>query len=134
LTVLLAEDDRTSQKVASALLERLGCQVDVVDNGREAVARLDTQNYDLVLMDVHMPELDGLAATAAVREREKRNGGHVPIIALTALAMAGDAERCLEVGMDGYISKPVSRAALAETLASVAAQKPKPASQLSGHR
>jgi signal transduction histidine kinase/ligand-binding sensor domain-containing protein/ActR/RegA family two-component response regulator len=126
LTVLLAEDDRINQKVALTLLEKMGCKVDVVDNGREAVARLNKQHYDVVLMDVHMPELDGLAATAAIREREKRTGGHVPIIALTALAMAGDAERCLQAGMDGYVSKPVSRASLTETLASVAARKPKP--------
>ncbi len=120
LTVLLAEDDRISQKVAARLLQKMGCTVDSVENGLEAIARLKTQTYDLVLMDVHMPEMDGLSAVAAIREREKRTGGHVPIIALTALAMTGDAERCLEAGMDGYVAKPVSQAALAETIASVA--------------
>ena len=79
----------------------------VVDNGREALAALGSQKFDLVLMDVQMPEMDGLEATAAIRASERQSGGHVPIIAMTAHAMKGDRERCLEAGMDEYISKPI---------------------------
>jgi two-component system, sensor histidine kinase and response regulator len=107
LHVLLAEDNAVNQKLAARLLERRGHQVTVTANGREALAALDRENFDVVLMDVQMPEMDGFEATAAVRGRERNTGRHLPIIAMTAHAMRGDQERCLASGMDGYISKPI---------------------------
>ncbi len=90
-----------------ALLERHGHAITVVGNGREALAAVEAQEFDVVLMDVQMPELDGLEATAAIRRRERSGGRHVPIIAMTAHALKGDRERCLEAGMDDYVSKPI---------------------------
>ncbi len=107
LRVLLAEDNPVNQRVAAGMLERLGHQPVTAANGREALALLEREAFDLVLMDVQMPELDGLEATAAIRERERGSGRHVPIVALTAHAMKGDAERCLAAGMDGYLAKPL---------------------------
>ena len=107
LRVLLAEDNVVNQKVAVRMLENRGHRVTVVGNGREAVEALERQRFDLALMDIQMPEMDGLTATVAIRKRERTTGRHVPIIAMTAHAMAGDRERFLEGGMDGYISKPV---------------------------
>jgi len=96
-----------NQRVAIGLLERRGHTVVAVDNGREALDALDKDVFDVVLMDLQMPVMSGLDATALVRDRERASGGHVPIIAMTAHAMAGDRERCLASGMDGYLSKPV---------------------------
>jgi PAS domain S-box-containing protein len=112
LTILLAEDTLINQRLATGLLEQMGHRVVVANNGVEALAALDRADderptFDLVLMDVQMPEMDGLEATAKIREREKETGRHVPIIAMTARAMRGDRERCLEAGMDGYLAKPV---------------------------
>ncbi len=107
LHVLLAEDAPVNQKVAIDLLERRGHNVEVANNGREALAALEAKPFDVVLMDVQMPEMDGLQATRAIRENERETGDHVPIIALTAHAMTGDRERCLEAGMDDYVSKPL---------------------------
>jgi PAS domain S-box-containing protein len=107
LKILLAEDNRVNQQLAWRLLTKHGYQVAVVASGHEALAALDKRPFDLILMDVQMPGMDGLQATAAIRERERANGEHIPIIAMTAHAMKGDRERCLEAGMDGYISKPV---------------------------
>src|SRR5205807_6332802 len=81
--------------------------VQVVGSGREALAALDREIFDLVLMDVQMPDMDGLEVTAAIRLKEKASGGHLPIVAMTAHAMKGDRERCLEAGMDGYVTKPI---------------------------
>jgi CheY-like chemotaxis protein/HPt (histidine-containing phosphotransfer) domain-containing protein len=105
--VLLAEDNPVNQKLAVKLLEKQGHQVSVADNGRLALDAWRTGQFDLVLMDMMMPEMDGLDATAHIREEEKARGGHIVIIAMTANAMQGDRERCLQAGMDGYVSKPV---------------------------
>jgi signal transduction histidine kinase len=110
LNILLAEDNRINQKVAVGLLEKSGHTVVVAETGKRAVEMLelvDQQPFDLVLMDVQMPEMDGLQATAAIRRREMTSGKHIPIIAMTAHAMVGDKERCLQAGMDGYTSKPL---------------------------
>jgi signal transduction histidine kinase/CheY-like chemotaxis protein len=106
--ILVAEDNIVNQRVASALLLKRGHQVTVVDNGLAAVAAAASGDYDLILMDVQMPGMDGFEATAAIRLAERSAGRHLPIIAMTAHALRGDAERCLERGMDGYLSKPLS--------------------------
>jgi CheY-like chemotaxis protein len=106
LRILLAEDGLVNQRVAVGFLEMRGHRVVVARNGTEALAALAQQPFDVVLMDVHMPGMDGIEATAAIREKEKTTGQHLPIIAMTASAMKGDRERCLAAGMDGYVSKP----------------------------
>ena len=116
LQVLLAEDNAVNQKLAARLLEKHGHRVTVTSNGREALAALDQENFDVVLMDVQMPEMDGFEATAAIRAREQDTGGHLPIIAMTAHAMQGDEKRCLAAGMDGYIAKPIKARELVELL------------------
>ena len=105
--ILVAEDNVVNQRLALRLLEKRGHNVMVVANGREALRVLDQQKFDVVFMDVQMPEMDGFEATAAIRAREQSLGSHLPIIAMTAHAMKGDRERCLQMGMDGYISKPI---------------------------
>lgn len=105
--ILLAEDGAINQMVACNLLENRGHAVVVAGTGREALAALERDNFDLVLMDMQMPEMDGLEATAAIRERERTTGDHIPIIAMTANVMKGDRERCLEAGMDDYLAKPI---------------------------
>jgi signal transduction histidine kinase/DNA-binding response OmpR family regulator len=107
LRILLAEDNIVNQRVAVGLLTRRGHQVTVAHDGAEALAALETATFDVVLMDVQMPVMGGLEATAAIRERERATGGHVRIVAMTAHAMNGDRERCLASGMDGYVSKPI---------------------------
>lgn len=96
-----------NQKVASLILERAGYQVDIVSNGREAIETLDDSSYDLVFMDVQMPEMGGFEATNSIRKKEQGSARHIPIIAMTAHAMKGDRERCLEAGMDDYVPKPI---------------------------
>jgi two-component system, sensor histidine kinase and response regulator len=116
LRVLLAEDNNVNQRLAVRLLEKRGHRVVVAGNGREALDALAKGKFDLVLMDVQMPEMDGLEATASIREKEKSSGLHQPIIALTAHAMKGDREKCLEAGMDGYLTKPIRPSELDEIL------------------
>lgn len=106
--ILLTEDNPASQMLAVRLLEKHGHRVVLARNGREAIARIGREPFDLILMDVQMPELDGLEATLAIREKEKTTGAHLPIVAMTAHAMQGDQERCLAAGMDGYVSKPIN--------------------------
>ncbi|MFZ2470340.1 MAG: PAS domain S-box protein [Methanothrix sp.] len=116
--ILLAEDNPVNQKVALAMLKRLGCRTDVVANGREAVKAMQTVPYDLVLMDCQMPEMDGFEATRAVRQKESAaSSPSIPIIAMTASAMQADRERCLQSGMNDFIAKPVQPGDLAEMLA-----------------
>jgi signal transduction histidine kinase/CheY-like chemotaxis protein len=122
LNVLLAEDNPVNVKFALKLLERAGHRVTVAANGREAVERSASGSFNVILMDVQMPEMDGLDATRAIRQREAGDGdGHIPIIAMTANAMAGDREMCLEAGMDGYVTKPVKKEVLFEELGRVLA-------------
>jgi CheY-like chemotaxis protein len=107
LRILVVEDNPVNQRLAQRLLEKHGHAVTVAGNGREALSVLDGAAFDVVLMDVQMPEMDGLEATAAIRSRERGTGRRLPIIALTAQAMIGDRDRCLAAGMDGYLAKPV---------------------------
>jgi CheY-like chemotaxis protein len=107
LRILLAEDNPVNRTLATHLLEKRGHSLVVAENGREALAAFETQSFDVILMDVQMPEMGGLEATRAIREREKTTGAHVPVMAMTAHALKGDRERCLAAGMDAYISKPI---------------------------
>jgi PAS domain S-box-containing protein len=117
LRILLAEDSIPNQKLALGLLTKWGHTLTVAGNGREAIAAWETQRFDLILMDVQMPELDGLQATLLIREKERGTGRHVPIIAMTAHAMKGDREECLAAGMDGYVPKPIRAHELSSALA-----------------
>jgi CheY-like chemotaxis protein len=116
LRVLLAEDNTINQKLAARVLEKRGHTVWIANNGREALEAMEKQTFDIVLMDVQMPEMDGLEATAAIRGMEKGAGTHIPIIAMTAEAMKGDRERCLAAGMDSYASKPIQAKELFEAI------------------
>ena len=116
LRILLVEDNAVNQVLAVRLLEKRGHSVTVAGNGKEALTALEKNTFDLVLMDVQMPEMDGFEATAAIREKEKASRHHLPVIAMTAHAMAGDRERCLEAGMDDYITKPIRPQELSDLL------------------
>ena len=111
--ILLAEDNPVNQEVALSMLELLDCRVDVAATGREAVEAVGRVQYDLILMDCQMPDLDGFEATQTIRASTQRT---IPIIALTANALQGDRERCLEAGMDDYLSKPFNQARLQDVL------------------
>ena len=116
LEILLVEDNKVNQQVAMGMLAGQGHTVATAENGREALYALEDGRFDLVLMDMQMPVMDGLQATAAIREREGKTGAHIPIVGLTANAMHGDRERCLEAGMDGYVPKPIRQKALFEAI------------------
>lgn len=128
LRVLLAEDNAVNALLASTLLKKQGHGVTLAATGRAAVAACEAAEFDLVLMDVQMPEMDGLEATAAIRLREAGSGRHVLIIALTAHAMSGDRERCLDAGADGYLAKPFS---LPQLLAAIDAAQHAPTAVVS---
>ncbi len=119
LRVLLVEDSIVNQKLALGILHRFAHQVSVANNGREAVEMLEVEDFDVVLMDVQMPEMDGLEATRRIRESERHGTAHLPIIAMTAHAMTGDREKCLEAGMDHYVTKPVRAQLLFDAIRSV---------------
>jgi len=124
LRILLAEDNATNQMLAVTLLEKQGHTVVVAGNGQEAVDTLGREQFDLVLMDVQMPIMDGFEATFLIRSREQGTGRHIPILAMTAYAMKGDRERCLAAGMDGYVSKPIQPQELWQAMATVVPNLP----------
>jgi signal transduction histidine kinase/DNA-binding response OmpR family regulator len=117
LQILLAEDNPVNQMTATTMLEKLGHAVVVANNGRQAIDRINEQEFDIVFMDVQMPEMDGVSATGEIRKSEQATGRHLPIVAMTAHAMKGDKEKCLEAGMDDYVSKPIRRKDLADVIA-----------------
>lgn len=137
LRILLAEDQRHNQILAVKLLEPRGHYMHLANNGREALEALEKESFDIVLMDLQMPEMDGFETTAAIREKEIESGLHLPIVAMTAHAMKGDRERCLDAGMDGYVSKPIRLTELLEVVESPVEQwankAPKPASRAVAH-
>jgi CheY-like chemotaxis protein len=122
--ILLAEDNAVNQTLARRMLEKHGYSVVVVSDGALALEAVEKECFDLILMDVQMPRMDGLEAARAIRQREKAAGGHMPIIALTAHAMKGDRDRCVEAGMDRYISKPIRMKELLEAIESVVPSGP----------
>jgi CheY-like chemotaxis protein len=126
LNILLAEDNIVNQTLAMRLLEKRGYKVTVAANGRDALNAFERGSFDAILMDVQMPEMDGFEATAAIREKERSGGGHIPIIAMTAHAMKGDQERCLAAGMDGYISKPIRTSEMFATIEALSGQRSEP--------
>ncbi len=116
LEILLVEDNPVNRRLAQHVLEKEGYRIVAADNGAAALKTLESKHFDLVLMDVQMPRMDGIETTAAIRDREKVTGGYIPIVALTAHAMVGDRERCLKAGMDGYLIKPIQPAMLLEAI------------------
>ncbi len=136
LHVLVVEDNQVNQRLVVRLLEKAGHRVTVANNGREAVEAVEKERFDLALMDVQMPEMDGLEATEEIRKREQASGGHLPIIGLTAHAMAEDRDRCLQAGMDSYLSKPIEPEKLYDAIAAAVpaeadASEPEPAGDAS---
>jgi CheY-like chemotaxis protein len=120
LRILVAEDNPVNCKVATCLIEKLGHYATVVHDGREALEAVARHSFDAILMDVQMPEMDGYEATSEIRERERGTGRHLPIIAVTAHAMSGDHQKCLDAGMDAYLSKPIDSEKLNELIDSLA--------------
>jgi two-component system sensor histidine kinase/response regulator len=120
LTILLAEDNPVNQLTATTMLTKMGHTVEVANNGLEAIQKLDEGEFDLVLMDVQMPEMDGMTAVARIREKEQTTNAHLPIVAMTAHAMKGDRENCIAGGMDEYVSKPIRRKELSRVIGRVA--------------
>ena len=127
--ILLAEDNAVNQTLAVRLLEKRGYSVMVTGNGAEAFEAFEKHQFDVVLMDIQMPVMDGFEATAAIRAKENLTGGHIPIIAMTAHALKGDQERCISAGMDGYVSKPIRTSELFSVIEAMLPEKdPAPAS------
>lgn len=126
LRILVAEDNLVNQTVILHMLTNLGHVPTIAHNGKQAVVALQTGTFDLALMDVQMPEMDGLTATRRIREAEEKTGIHVPIVAMTAHAMKGDKESCLEAGMDGYLAKPVTRNEIEQMIANISSVQPEP--------
>ena len=124
LKILLVEDNKINQVLAQRLLQKWGHEVHVANNGKEAVEASANQDFDLILMDVQMPEMDGIQATRGIRQREETTGKHVPIFAMTAYAMESDKEKCLAAGMDGYVSKPINTQELFQTIEALTAEEP----------
>ncbi len=129
--ILLAEDNIVNQRVAARLLEKGGHSVVIVGNGKEAIAALHREAFDMILMDVQMPEMDGFEATKAIRN--SAGGKHIPIIAMTAHAMTGDRERCLEAGMDAYLSKPIRATDLLNLIEQTSRQRVESAPRTESH-
>jgi CheY-like chemotaxis protein len=121
--ILLAEDNIVNQTLALRLLEKWGYGVSVVADGQAAISALEKVSFDIVLMDIQMPGMDGFEATAKIREKEKLSGEHTPIIAMTAHALKGDQERCMAAGMDGYVSKPIRTSELFSAIEAQLASK-----------
>ncbi len=119
LKILLAEDNLVNQKIAAKMLEKKGWSVKGAENGKQVLEYLEQEKFDVILMDAQMPVLDGFEATRLIRQAEKKTGQHIPIVALTAHAMLGDRQKCLDAGMDGYVSKPIDRQKLYEAVESV---------------
>ena len=117
--VLVAEDSIDTQRLIRSMLRKLGIEVELAENGRQALEALKQEDFDVVLMDIQMPIMDGYLATAEIRRREASSPRHTPIIAMTAHAMKGDRERCLEAGMDGYVAKPIRAKELLQTIDAV---------------
>ena len=132
LKVLLAEDNLVNQRLAVRLLRKMGHQVAVAQTGREALYALRSEKFDLVLMDVQMPEMDGFEATREIRRREQGTQAHIPVIAMTAHAMNGDHESCLQAGMDDYVAKPINREELRQTIERVMKARREPVSVRTG--
>jgi CheY-like chemotaxis protein len=126
LSLLLVEDNATNQLLAATLLKKAGHAVATAANGKDALDILSQRRFDAIFMDVQMPEMDGFEATKRIRERERLSGEHTPIIAMTASALKGDRARCLDAGMDAYLSKPIHAAELYRVLAEFAGGKPGP--------
>jgi len=124
IRILVAEDNAINQTLAVRLLEKRGYSVSVAPDGQAAVEAFQAGGFELVLMDIQMPGMDGFEATAAIREREKLTGGHIPIVAMTAHALVGDQERCLASGMDGYVSKPIRTSELFAVIEKMLGSKP----------
>jgi two-component system sensor histidine kinase/response regulator len=122
LRILVAEDNVVNQKVTTTMLAKMGHEVTLAETGAEAVERWSEREFDLILMDVHMPQMDGLNATQRIRTREQATGTHTPIVAMTAHALSEDRELCLSTGMDDYVAKPVSRRNLEQAIARHAAR------------
>jgi len=126
MRILVVEDNRINQRVARRMLEKDGHHVTIAEDGKKALLAVEQGTFDLVFMDVHMPEMDGFEATSAIRAREQETGQHLPIIAMTAYAIKGDRERCLASGMDDYVSKPVTSAELRRVVQVVRARSTGP--------